>query len=142
MSPSDESAPVFSRDGRFLAYVSDESGRSEVYVQPYPGPGEKWPVSTDGGTDPVWAPDGGQLYYRAGSQIMAVTIKTARAFVAGKPQRLFDDAFEFSELHRNFDLSPDGTKFLAIRSQGAEPAAEFRVIFNWLLELREKGQPR
>ena len=142
MSPSDESAPVFSRDGHFLAYVSDESGRSEVYVQPYPGPGEKWPVSTDGGTDPVWAPDGGRLYYRAGSQIMAVTIQAAPAFVAGKPQRLFDGAFEFSELHRNFDLSPDGTKFLAIRSQGAEPAAEFRVIFNWLLELREKGQPR
>jgi serine/threonine-protein kinase len=142
MSPSDESAPVFSRDGRFLAYVSDESGRSEVYVQPYPGPGEKWPVSTDGGTDPVWAPDGRQLYYRAGSRIMAAAIQVAPVFVAGAPRPLFDGAFEFSERDRNFDLSPDGTKFLAIRSQSAEPAPEFRLIFNWLLELREKGQPR
>ena len=142
MSPSDESAPVFSRDGHFLAYVSDESGRSEVYVQPYPGPGEKWPVSTDGGTDPVWAPDGRQLYYRVGSHIMVASIQVAPAFATGTPQLLFDGAFEFSELDRNFDLSPDGTKFLAIRSQTAEPPPEFRLIFNWLQEIHEKGQPR
>jgi serine/threonine-protein kinase len=141
MSPSDESAPVFSRDGRFLAYVSDESGRSEVYVQPYPGPGEKWPVSIAGGTDPVWAPDGLQLYYRIGSRIMVAAIQTA-PFAATTPKLLFDGAFDFSELDRNFDLSPDGTKFLAIRSESAEPPPEFRLIFNWLQELREKGHPR
>ena len=73
---------------------------------------------------------------------MAVTIQVAPAFAAGTPQRLFDGAFEFSELYRNFDLSPDGMRFLAVRSQGAEAPAEFRLIFNWLLELREKGQPR
>jgi hypothetical protein len=142
MSPSDESAPQFSRDGRFLAYVSDESGRSEVYVQPYPGPGEKWPISTSGGTDPVWAPDGRQLYYRLGTQIMAVAIENGTVFRAAPPRRLFEGAFEFSELHRNFDVSPDGASFLAIRSQSPEPPAEFRLIFNWLQELREKGQPR
>jgi Tol biopolymer transport system component len=142
MSPSDESAPVFSRDGHFLAYVSDESGQSEVYVQPYPGPGEKWPVSTGGGTDPVWAPDGRQLYYRLGSHIMVATIQVAPAFAAGTPKLLFDSTFEFSERDRNFDLSPDGTKFLAIRSQSAESPPEFRLIFNWLQELHEKGQPR
>ena len=66
----------------------------------------------------------------------------AAPFSAATPKLLFDGAFDFSELDRNFDLSPDGTKFLAIRSESAEPPPEFRLIFNWLQELREKGQPR
>ena len=62
MSPFDESSPTFSPDGRFLAYVSDENGSNEVYVQSYPGPGSRWLISADGGDDPVWSPNGRELF--------------------------------------------------------------------------------
>jgi Tol biopolymer transport system component len=61
LTPAAEWAPTLSADGHWLAYVSDESGRNEVYVQPYPGPGGRWLISTDGGTDPSWSPEGREL---------------------------------------------------------------------------------
>ena len=64
-TPFNETAPRFSPDGRWLAYISDESGRFEIYVQPYPGPGGKWQISTEGGTEPVWNPNGRELFYRS-----------------------------------------------------------------------------
>src|SRR3989304_5530797 len=70
----EETAPKFSPDGKWLAYTSEESGRREIYVQPYPGPGGKWQISTDGGQEPVWNPKGGELFYRSGGQLMAVEI--------------------------------------------------------------------
>ena len=72
-------------DGHWLAYVSDESGRFETYVQPYPGAGGKTPISTDGGTEPVWNPKGRELFYRSGNKMMAVDIVTQPGFVASKP---------------------------------------------------------
>ena len=84
-----ESAPAFSPDGRWVAYVSDESGRQEIYVQPYPGPGGKSLISTDGGTEPLWNPNGRELFYRNGNKFMAVEIATRPVFAAGKPEELF-----------------------------------------------------
>ena len=83
-TPFDEFAPMFSPDGRWLAYLSDESGRLEVYVQPYPGPGGKWQISTEGGAEPVWARDGQELFYRSinGDRMMAVEITTDPTFSA------------------------------------------------------------
>ena len=78
-----ENDPHFSPDGHWLAYVSDESGRSEVYVQPFPGPGRKQPFSSEGGNIPVWSPDGGELFYRQGRQMMAVTVETEPSFKGG-----------------------------------------------------------
>jgi len=80
-----ESVPQFSPDGRWLAYISDESGRFEIYVQPYPGPGGKWQISTEGGTEPVWNRNGRELFYRSGGRMMAVDIATQPGFAAGKP---------------------------------------------------------
>ena len=84
-TPFYEVAPRFSPDGRWVAYLSDESGRPEVYVQPYPGPGGKSQISTDGGTEPVWNPNGRELFYRSGNKMMAVTITTKPDFAAGRP---------------------------------------------------------
>jgi eukaryotic-like serine/threonine-protein kinase len=71
-TPFNESAPQFSPDGRWLAYVSDESGRYEIYVQLYLGPGGKWQISTEGGTEPVWNRNLRELFYRSGDKMMAV----------------------------------------------------------------------
>src|SRR5207302_4251033 len=82
-------SPKFSPDGKWLAYCSNESGTSQVYVQAYPGPGAKIQVSRDGGTDPVWKRTGGELYFRAGDKMMAVSVSTAPTFSAGRPQMLW-----------------------------------------------------
>ncbi|HEV3140451.1 MAG TPA: hypothetical protein VGY57_08055, partial [Vicinamibacterales bacterium] len=87
-----EGGPTFSPDGKWIAYVSDESGRFEIYVRPFPGPGEKWPISLEGGNEPVWPRAGRQLFYRAGDAMMAVDIETSPAFSAGKPRKLFEKA--------------------------------------------------
>ena len=89
-TPFNESAPHFSADGRWLAYISDESGRYEVYVQPYPGPGGKRQISTEGGTEPVWSRNGQELFYRSGKKMMAVEITTQPSFAFGSPRMLFE----------------------------------------------------
>ncbi|HYM10119.1 MAG TPA: protein kinase [Bryobacterales bacterium] len=94
LTPFDERLPRFSPDGKWLAYVSDESGRNDVYVQPFPGPGPKWLVSTDGGTDPVWSKDGRELFYRQGDQMMAVSAAPKAEFSASRPRRLFQVRFD------------------------------------------------
>src|ERR1700676_3906504 len=88
-----ETTPRFSPDGRWLSYISDESGRYEVYVQPYPGPGGKWQISTEGGTEPVWNPNGRELFYRSGAKMMVVDIATQPNFVPGKPRMLFEGPY-------------------------------------------------
>ncbi len=140
LTPSDEWSPAFSPDGHWLAYVSGESGRSEVYVQPYPGPGGRWLISTEGGTDPVWAPNGRELYYLQDDQLMAVPIQGATALNAGTPRRLFQGRYELSDIGRNYDLSPDGTRFVMIRSDESEGTAQMHVVLNWLGELKSRSQ--
>jgi Tol biopolymer transport system component len=87
-TPFNENAPMFSPDGHWLAYVSDETGHFEVYLQPYPGPGGKWQISADGGMEPMWNPNGRELFYRSGRKVMAVEIATQPGFTAGKPRVL------------------------------------------------------
>ena len=84
---------VLSRDGRWLAYSSEESGRREVYVRPFPEPGGRWQVSNDGGTEPVWAWSGKELFYRTGDQMWSAPIATELTFTLGKPVLLFEGAF-------------------------------------------------
>jgi Tol biopolymer transport system component len=83
---ANEFAAQFSPDGRWLAYVSDESGRNEIYVQPYPGTGGKWQLSTNGGTEAVWNRNGRELFYRSGNAMMAVEITSQPGFVPRSPR--------------------------------------------------------
>jgi serine/threonine-protein kinase len=140
-TPFNEGAPRFSLDGRWLAYVSDESGRNEIYVQPYPGPGEKWQISTQGGTEPVWNPNGRELFYRSGDKLMAVEIAAQTGFAAGKPQVLFEGRYQLSSLTAsNYDVSSDGQRFLMLKPSEQELAGptQINVVLNWFEELKQK----
>jgi Tol biopolymer transport system component len=140
-TPFNESVPQFSPDGRWLAYISDESGRFEVYVQPYPGPGGKWQISTGGGTEPVWNPNGRELFYRSGGKMMAVDIATQPGFSAGKPRVLFEGQYQPTPAtFPNYDVSPDGQRFLMLKaSESAETApTQINVVLNWFEELKRR----
>ena len=131
----DERSAALSPNGRWLAYHSDESGRFEVYVQAFPGLGGKWQVSTGGATGPVWARSGNELFYRNGDQMMAVPITTQSGFSAGEPRVLFEGRFEHVERHPGYDVSPDGKRFLMIRTPQESAPRQLNVILNWFQEL-------
>jgi serine/threonine-protein kinase len=135
VTPFDEHTPRLSRDGHWLAYVSNESGRSDVYVQPFPGPGPKWLVSTDGGSDPVWARNGRELFYRRGRQMMVVSVVLKEQFSSGRPQRLFDLPFDARDDQVNYDVSPEGTWFLTSGGDRGGPPAELHIVLDWFSEL-------
>jgi eukaryotic-like serine/threonine-protein kinase len=136
LTPFDEWGSAFSPDGQWLTYVSDESGRNEVYVQPFPGPGGKWAVSTDGGTEPVWSPDGREIYFRRGGAVAAVALTVSPEFRVGRPRVLFESPYEEVEGARNYDVSADGRSFVVVRSEGAAIPEQFYVVVNWFADLR------
>jgi hypothetical protein len=106
-----------------------------VYVQPFPGPGPKWLISTNGGVDPVWSRDGRDLFYRQEDQVMAVSVITTTSFSAARPRRLFETRFDVDDNAPNYDVSPDGTWFVMPRSdQGSAPAALYLVL-DWFGEI-------
>jgi dipeptidyl aminopeptidase/acylaminoacyl peptidase len=135
----DERYPQFSPDGRWVAYQSNESGQDDIYVQPFPGPGEKSRISTDGGTQVRWRRDGRELFYIAPDhQLMAVTVppeSTGRKFEVGAPRVLFLSRIWNSPANisskQEYVVSPDGQRFLMlVEPQDAVPAP-IRVITNW-----------
>ena len=140
-TPFLESAPRFSPDGRWLAYISDESGHREIYVQPYPGPGGKWQISTEGGTEPVWNPNGRELFYRSGDKMMAVEITEQPSFSVGKPKALFEGPYQPTPAtFPNYDVSPDGLRFLMLKpvEQAQAAPTQINVVLNWFEELKQK----
>jgi hypothetical protein len=133
-----ETAAQFSPDGLWVAYHSNEFGRQEIYVRPYPGPGAKWQISTDGGTEPVWNPNGGELFYRNGNKMMVVDVTTKPAFAVGTPRVLFTgDYLPASTMYPNYDVSRDG-RFLMVQRNAEEPATPTRivVVLNWFEDLK------
>jgi len=134
--------PQFSPDGRWVAYQSDETGRYEVYVVPYPGPGGKVLISNDGGTMPRWGRTGRELFYRNGDRMMAVDIQTSPAFRAGAPQLLFERHYldQFFLYSASYDVAPDGKRFLMLKPAAAQNAGsgQLHVVVNWFEELRRR----
>ncbi len=138
-TPANERAPRFAPDGRWLAYVSDESGRDEVYVQPFPGPGGRWQISYSGGNEPVWSRDGRELFYRDGEKMMAVPVTTQPAFSAGSPRPLFEGDYVATRRgEAAYDISPDGRRFLMVRRDPRSAPIQLNVVLNWFEELKKK----
>jgi len=122
----------FSPDGRWLALQSDESGRPEIYAQPFPGPGRRWLVSTAGGLYPTWSPDGGAIYYLGGDQrLTRVEVTAGETFDAGVPEPLFPLALAGGNSLRKIALTPDGKRLLARVGAGDRFATPTSVVLGW-----------
>jgi Tol biopolymer transport system component len=141
---ANEMSPEFSPDGHWLAYVSNESGRHEVYAQPYPGPGERHLISNNGGEQPAWGADERELFYVQSDYgnrthtLLAVRISTAPGFQAGVPHPLFEHVDLGIAWGRSYDVSPDGQRFLmALTKDRPTDLASTQMIFvqNWFDEL-------
>jgi Tol biopolymer transport system component len=127
----------FSPDGRWVAYQSDESGRSEVYVQAFPGPGGKWQISTAGGAEPQWGPDGRELFYLSQNRIIRVEVTTGASFEAGIPEPLFGVALRPITVNNRYLLSRDGQRFLLLSSLVQDSTPPTTVVLNWTAELAQ-----
>jgi Tol biopolymer transport system component len=112
-TPANELRPAFSPDGRWIAYTSDESGRYEIYVRAFPGPGGKWQISTTGGNPPMWSRDGRELFFETLDNRIMVADYTAKgdSFVAGKPRLWSETQIRGTGAVVNLDLAPDGKRF-------------------------------
>ena len=140
-----ERVPMFSPDGEWLAYVSDESGRDEVYVRLASGEGGRYVISTAGGTEPMWNPRGGEIFYRDEDALMTVPIEMSPSMTVGQPRQLFDgpyalDAGGGGNL-QNYDVGPDGDRFLMVKPFGDEnggASPHINIVLNWFEELQER----
>jgi len=137
ITPALERAPTFSPGSDWIAYSSDESGRDEVYVRPFPGPGGRIPVTTRGGTEPAWDPDGGRLIYRSGNRFEVVEVETDPTFrVLSPPSTLFEGRFYAYSWSRQYDVHPDGDQFLLFQYESER--SEVTVVVGFIEELKER----
>jgi serine/threonine-protein kinase len=140
MVAREQNAPAISPDGRWLALVSNESGKRQIHVRPFPSGEGNWMVSIDGGTQPMWSRDGGELFYRDGDRMMAVPVtRGGRTFTAGRPVLLFEGRYESPALRSNYDVTSDGRAFVMVKAN--EPDASNRqlnIVVNWAEELAHR----
>jgi eukaryotic-like serine/threonine-protein kinase len=135
-----EHSPSLSPDGHWLAYVSNESGRREVYVRPFPNVGAaKWQVSTSGGSEPLWANSGRELFFKnRNAELVAVSVQTRPAFRILSSQPLFSVRGYYTEtLHTSYAVSPDDQSFLLVQRLGTDEG-RLVLVLNWFEELKNK----
>ena len=139
-APFNQAAARFSPDGRFIAYCSDESGRHEVYVRPFPAGQGRWQISNNGGKAPRWSRDGTELFYVEGDVMMTVAVTSGPSFRAGRAERLFQhsDIGASASTFARYDVSLDGRRFLVMEPFGDQPETSIRVVQNWYEEFRKK----
>jgi Tol biopolymer transport system component len=145
----DETYAEFSPDGHWLAYVSNESGHNEVYVQPYPGPGARHQISTEGGVQPAWSRNGRELFYTTsaagrGIRFMAVQMTVTPSFTAGAPRMLFEGRYVVQSATRSYDVSPDGQRFYVTQARDRPSIRPTQMILvqNWIDELNRRVPTR
>ncbi|MBI4887996.1 MAG: protein kinase [Acidobacteria bacterium] len=134
-TPAYEGGASLSPDGRWLIHVSNESGQNEVYLRPFPGPGRRWQVSTDGGTQAVWNPNGRELFYRSGDKMMAVEVSTTPDVTLSPPRLLFERRYAYGAgvTIANYDVTRDGQRFIMVKEESN--AGRLNVVLNWSSEL-------
>ncbi|HSD72341.1 MAG TPA: hypothetical protein VLE54_06095, partial [Thermoanaerobaculia bacterium] len=137
-TPFNEGSPQFSPDGRWMAYASAESGTVEIFVQTFPASGGKWQISSAGGSYPRWRRDGKELYYVApDSTLMTVEVATGSGFAAGTPKPLFRAPIKLLDIGFQYDVSPDGHRFLINTLEEDQQAGSITVVQNWTAELKK-----
>lgn len=138
VTDANERGMSLSPDGRWLAYTSDESGRDEIYVRPFPEPEGKFLISTNGGQEPVWAPGGGELFYRSGGHFVAARLEIGQSVRVAERTELFDDVFGTNPDRPEYDVHPTEGWFVFSRYFGPPP--EVVWVSNWFEEIREIGR--
>ena len=132
---------AFSPDGRWIAYTSNQTGRQEVYVKPYPSLASTHQVSVNGGTYPMWSARSGELFFIAGDAMMVSAVSTRTGFDWTTPRLLFSSP-DLGALESPISVSADGKRFLLpTRNQDSAPR-EIHVVLNWFDELRRKAKPQ
>ena len=135
----DEVGPEFSPVGRWIAYVSDESGQYEVYVRPFPAGAGKWQVSTGGGEEPVWSRDGKEIFYRNGRRWMAAAVRLTPGFTSETPRRLFEGHFA-NVGGRSYDVSGDGQRFFVLQAADTAPVTHLNIVLHWEQQLKRGSE--
>jgi len=145
--------PRFSPDGHWIAYVSNKSGRNEIYARPYPGRGGEVTMSASGGQEPAWDPSGKELFCRHDGQMWGVrVVANATSLTVSPPTRLFADPYRLdiggtAGGVANYDVSPDGTRFVMVEdvrpaNDAAASSVRLNVVLNWFEELKRVPPPK
>ena len=140
---ADEQAPAISPDGQWIAYMSNETGRAEIYVQRFLQLGSRVTISRGGGGFPLWSPDGRELFHVVppGNRVMVVPVEPGADLSVGNAQVLFEGQYFQNTNGRHYDISPDGQRFLRIKPPGAattetDAIPEAILVLNWFEELK------
>jgi serine/threonine-protein kinase len=137
---ADETEPALSPDGRFVAYVSDESGGHQIYVKPHPGGTGRWQASVDGGREPHWSPTGDRLYFDdTKGKLRQVSFAASPRVVLGTPEVLVDSRVTPFAPFRRYNVAPDGKRFVVVRNVKKDEAEEepvdgIYVVENWFAD--------
>ncbi len=137
VTDSSEYAADLSPDGKWFVYVARASGRPEINVRSVAGGGDESRVSLDGGTEPRWSRGGGDIFYREGQKMMVAEVRTEPALQISKPRALFEGLYEVMDGPINYDVTPDGRRFLMVKMQRSQAPTELRVVTGWDRELRK-----